>query len=259
MDRKYLLTSLRRCTQCKLLFRTPTTTEAENAMFYQDAYEEGITTDLPTDVELDRLKAENFASLSTSYCGYIEVMRALGVLPGARVLDFGCSWGYGSHQLRRSGYAPEGYEISQPRAAYARAKLGVRTLELSEIETGRYDAFLSAHVVEHVPSVEHMTALAERSLRPGGLFLVFTPNGSMSYRRVNPKGWHRSWGGVHPQLLDEVFLSQMSQQRPSLVATYPYPLEALRGWAGEPQVLSMQGHELMWAFRKSLQPTGGTA
>lgn len=91
LDRKWLVTSFRRCSRCALLFRTPATTEEENAQFYQSDYEESTTTDLPTDSELEALKKENFASLSTSYLGYIEVIRALGGTFGGQVMDFGCS------------------------------------------------------------------------------------------------------------------------------------------------------------------------
>jgi len=112
------------------------------------------------------------------------------------------------------------------------------------------DVFLSCHVIEHVSSVENMLALGERVLRPGGLFIAFTPNGSMAHRDKNPKGWHQSWGGVHPQLIDDVFIQRMSGRRPFIAATKPYPIESLRAWHGAPILLPMEGHELMLAFRK---------
>jgi 2-polyprenyl-3-methyl-5-hydroxy-6-metoxy-1,4-benzoquinol methylase len=250
LDRKWLVTSFRRCSRCALLFRTPTTTEEENAQLYQSDYEESTTTDLPTDTELETLKKENFASLSTSYLGYIEVIRALGGTPGGHVVDFGCSWGYGSHQLQQAGFSVEAFEISKPRANYARNKLNIATVELADIRPTSCDVFLSGHVIEHVPSVESMIALGERALRPGGLFIAFTPNGSLVLRARNPKGWHRSWGGVHPQLIDDVFIQRMSDRRAFIAATHPYPMEALRAWDGSPKLLPMEGHELMIAFRK---------
>lgn len=250
LDRKWLVTSFRRCNDCALLFRTPTTTEAENAQFYQSDYEESTTTDLPSAAELEVLKRENFASLSTSYLGYIEVVRALGAKPRGHVIDFGCSWGYGSHQLQQAGFTVEAFEISRPRANYAREKLGIATVEIADIRPGSCDVFLSCHVIEHVPSVENMLTLGERALRPGGLFIAFTPNGSMAHRNKNPEGWHRSWGGVHPQLIDDVFVNRMSDRRALVAASTPYPLDALREWKGSPKLLAMDGNELMIAFRK---------
>ena len=252
LDRKYLVTSFRRCGDCRLLFRTPTTTEEENAQFYQSDYEESATTDLPSEAELKSLKIENFASLSTSYLSYIGVLLALGARPGQHIMDFGCSWGYGSYQLQQAGFTVEAFEISKLRANYARERLNIRLLELGEIRSESCDVFLSCHVIEHVPSVENMMALGERALRPGGLFVAFTPNGSLTYRNKSPQAWHRSWGGVHPQLIDEIFLQRMSNQRPAIVGTSPYPFDELRRWNNSPMVLSMLGHELMVAFRKPL-------
>jgi SAM-dependent methyltransferase len=165
-------------------------------------------------------------------------------------MDFGCSWGYGSYQLQQAGFSVEAFEISRPRANYAREKLGISTVELEDIAPESCDVFLSCHVIEHVPSVENMLALGERALRPGGLFIAFTPNGSTTHRNRNPEGWHRSWGGVHPQLIDDVYIQRMGDLRPCIVATFPYPLETLQHWDGSRTVLSMTGHELMLAFRK---------
>lgn len=250
LDRKYLVTSLRRCLNCSLLYRTPTTTETENAKFYQSSYEESTTTSLPSDKELQALKMENFSSLSTSYQGYIEVIRALTGGSNGRLMDFGCSWGYGSYQLQRAGFSVEAFEISESRARYAREKLNVKTVQLGEIPCESFDVFFSGHVIEHVPSVESMIALGERALRPGGLFIAFTPNGSSAHRKLNPLGWHRSWGGVHPQLLDDEYIGRMSERRSIIAATSPYPHEEMRTWDGRPRTLSMDGHELMIAFRK---------
>jgi SAM-dependent methyltransferase len=250
VDRKYLVTALRRCGRCELLYRTPTTTEEENARFYQSDYEESTTTEMPSDSRLSELIAENFASINSSYPAYIEIIRAFGALPGQRVMDFGCSWGYGSYQMRQAGFIVESFEISQPRATYAREKLGATLLNMEDIQPESFDVFFSSHVIEHVPSVENMLALGERSLRPGGIFVALTPNGSDSHRKEDPKGWRYSWGGVHPQLIDDRFLRRASERRPFFASGCPYPLDQLRNWDGSAQTLSMSGYEILFAFRK---------
>lgn len=144
----------------------------------------------------------------------------------------------------------EAFEIFKPRAKYARVKLNIATVGLGDIRPESCNVFLSCHVIEHVPSVESMITLGEQALRPGGLFIAFIPNGSMTLRAKNPKGWHQSWGGVYPQLIDDVFIQRMSDRRAFIAATNPYPMEALRTWDGSPKLLPMEGHELMIAFRK---------
>ena len=91
--RKYVVTELRRCRQCELLFRAPTTPEARSDEFYQEEYTDGVTTTTPTDAELDNMLASGFKGSEKDYARYIAVLDALGVPKGARVFEFGCSWG----------------------------------------------------------------------------------------------------------------------------------------------------------------------
>lgn len=249
IDRKYLVTTLRRCKTCDLLFRSPTTSEAEMREFYQASYHQGFTTTLPSRAELASLLASGFNDHEKSYRSYLDVLSMLGLGKGARVFDFGCSWGYGSYQLRSAGYRVDSHEISEPRAAYAAENLGVTLMSPERAPSGSYDAFFSAHVIEHVPSVSQFLALAQRLLRPGGLFVAFTPNGSDAHRRVAPFNWHMSWGLVHPQLIDEVFVARQAVAG-WVVASTPYPLDKLRSWDGRSHYIgAMEGEELMMALK----------
>ncbi len=250
VDRKWLVTSLKRCRDCGLLFRVPTTSAAENERIYQSDYQEGFTTELPSDQQLNELLQRGFAGHEKDYAPYLAVLRALGVPAGARLFDFGCSWGYGSHQLGRAGYAVDACEISQPRAAYARKKLGVSLRDPAALPPAHYDVFFSAHVIEHVPSVREMISLGLRLLRPGGLFVAFTPNQSEARRSRVPAQWRRQWGFVHPQLLDTIFLSKLPYAA-ILGASTPYDLGKITAWDGGRRVLGeMAGDELLLVVRK---------
>src|SRR6267378_63397 len=77
-DRKWLVTTLRRCAGCALLFRAPTTTDAENARIYQAIYREGFTTDMPDDAELRELIAVGFQGSNRHHGTYLAVLEALG-------------------------------------------------------------------------------------------------------------------------------------------------------------------------------------
>ncbi|HLJ96156.1 MAG TPA: class I SAM-dependent methyltransferase [Gemmataceae bacterium] len=255
-DRKWLVTTLRRCGQCALLFRAPTTTAAENARLYQSVYREGFTTDMPDDARLDELVARDFRASDRDHSTYLDVLAALGGQPGLRVFDFGCSWGYGSYQLRRAGYKVDAFEISVPRATFAREKLGVPIVPPDKAEPGHYDIFFSSHVIEHVPSVESMLTLGMRLLRPGGIFVAFTPNGGELRRRTQYATWHRCWGFVHPQLLDEVYLAKRFAGYRYVIATNPYPLVELRRFPHCPSVLDQSGMELMFAVEKAATDHG---
>src|SRR5579862_3756291 len=101
VDRKYFVTALRRCTHCQLLFRSPTTSPEEQAAFYQQDYEQGFTTTLPDAHNLRSYLERDFRGTEKDYATYLRVLEALEVESGQRLFDFGCSWGYGSWQLRR--------------------------------------------------------------------------------------------------------------------------------------------------------------
>jgi 2-polyprenyl-3-methyl-5-hydroxy-6-metoxy-1,4-benzoquinol methylase len=237
---------------CKLLYRAPTTDAEENDTLYQSSYKEGFTTALPSDQELAVLKASQFADHEKNYKGYIAVLHALGIKSGARVFDFGCSWGYGSYQLAEAGFAVDAFEISRSRAQYAHSKLGVSIRQVTESEHGIYDVFFSSHVIEHVPSVHDMVETGMRCLKPGGLFVAFTPNGSATFRRNNPRKWHRAWGLVHPQLIDETYLLHNFSGKPLIVTSSPHPITTIAQWDRSlyPLVSCLEGDELMFVVQK---------
>jgi len=236
-----------------LAFRVPTTTKEENAEFYQEEYSQGITTEVPSDAALKTLLESEFRDTEKDYSTYIEVLRALGVAPESRVFDFGCSWGYGSWQMQRAGFQVTSFEISKPRCTFAREKLGVDARVNIPEENGVFDVVFSSHVLEHVPAVSEAVLMARRLLRPGGLFVAFTPNGSYEFRAKEPEAWLKLWGFVHPNFLDAEFYRKAFAQDSWLLASSQYDLAAIRAWSSSSgsRQLSIEGSELLVAARFS--------
>lgn len=252
LSQKYVVTTLRRCSQCNLLFRAPTTTSEENTAFYQDQYQEGFTTELPSAEELAQLKKNVFAGSPKDFSDRLQILQALNIMNGGRVCDFGCSWGYGSWQLRHSGFRVQAFEISSPRAAFALSQLGVDVVSNVNELIGPFDIFFSSHVLEHVPSVQDIIDLGFRLLRPGGYFLAFTPNGSIAYRERNRRAWQSTWGLKHANHLDVLFYCTTFAAQPYYIASSPYRHEELRQWTQQPiqQVNNLDGGELMVIAQK---------
>ena len=254
VDRKFLVTSLRRCRNCRLLFRAPTTTPEENAAFYQRSYRSGFTTDMPSDGELARYVDSGWAGTGGDYSVYIGVLQVVARPNGSRVLDFGCSWGYGTWQLRRSGFDAEGFEVSVPRAEFARNKLGLTVHTPSGGVSGLFDVFFSSHVLEHVPSVGKAIDFGMGLLRPGGLFVAATPNGSAGFRELSPTAWRKRWGFIHPNMLDDTFYRSYFAGGPILLASDPYPMAKLHAWAAAPRGVcvadQLRGAELLVLAKK---------
>jgi len=233
------------------LFRTPTTTSAENETFYQESYSQGFTSDTPSDDALRELISNNFVGSEKDHTNYIKVLAALGGKPGDRLLDFGCSWGYGSWQLKKHGYDVAAFEISKSRCRYAREKLGIAAHDkLDDVKGEGFDIFFSAHVLEHVPAISEVFALAQKKLKKGGLFLAFTPNGSSAYRNRQGGTWSQLWGMVHPNFLDDRFYWKAFPD--VLLACNPYDYRAIsEQWASgkRASTLKLDGVELMAAVK----------
>lgn len=223
VDRRYLVTELRRCKRCRLQYRAPTDPPTFNEPFYNKHYKQGFTTDLPDDAELAEMLASCFRGTPKDYSREVRILEALGVHTGAKLLDFGCSWGYGSWQFQQAGFDTWAAEVSRPRREFAAKKLGVRIIEDlddaidSNSLAGTFDCFFSAHVLEHVPAPSKVIELARRLVRPGGLFVSITPNGNQAYRAKAPKLWSKAWGEVHPHFIDDEFLDLQFADCPRIV------------------------------------------
>jgi len=81
-----------------------------------------------------------------------------------------------------------------------------------------------------VPSVKQIIDIGFRILKPGGLFVAFTPNGSTSYRNQWPDNWHRAWGLVHPNVLDEFFYKCVFSGKSLFLSSDPYVLQEIEAW-----------------------------
>jgi SAM-dependent methyltransferase len=225
IDRKYFFTALQRCSDCELMFRLPADNVRMNELFYNRDYQEGQTTSIPDEATLARMLEVGFDCEWNDYDSYIRKLQDLGIKQGSRVLDFGCSWGYGSYQLRKAGYDVLSYDIAQERRAFGVSRLGVTLIdEPDDIVEGHplfesFDCFFSAHVLEHVPTPSKTIEFAWRCLKPGGVFVAFVPNGNMAYRKFSPESWRGMWGDVHPNFLDrEFFNKQFAGEQPTFFA-----------------------------------------
>jgi SAM-dependent methyltransferase len=190
--RKYFVLQLRQCRDCALRFRWPKQTPEFSEKYYQRAYKEGTyTTDLPDKETLDRYIASGFMGSPKDFSSSIGVLKTL--LPQGRVLDYGCSWGYGTFQLNLAGYEALGFEISKPRAAEGRAALGVEIVDnlehLEAMPSASLDGIYASHVLEHLQSLKEVFAFFARVLKPHGIAMVLVPNcGGKSARELGT-GW----------------------------------------------------------------------
>jgi len=247
IKRKYFVTTLRECQKCFLLFRAPTTTTEENKKFYQEKYSIGYATDCPNEEELKKLIDTNFNNTERSYKKYIEILKLMHQDKNPKLLDFGCSWGYGSYQLSKSGFDIESYEISESRSRYAKEMLNVKIIDnLNSIEDEYFDIFFSSHVLEHLPNLNYILNLALRIIKKNGLFIAFTPNGSFFHKNKNSH-WNKLWGMVHPNFLNEKFYKNYFKDYKHYISSQPYSIDSIKNFINGDQNFcdNLEGEELL--------------
>ena len=253
IDRKILFTTLRRCPSCRLLYRAPRDSKGQGSRFYQKKYHQGFTTEMPDEKKLQELIKREFRGGPRDYSSYLDLLDGLGIGRGSKVFEYGCSWGYGAWQMKNHGFEVQAYEISEPRCRYAREKLGIEAVIDPDQIQGLFHAVFSAHVLEHVDSVEAALSRQMQLLEPGGWLVGVTPNGSHPFRSAHPENFHRLWGLVHPQLLDDEFLSQRFKGLKLLMGSIGDEKVMAGTCACHPFDLHLGRWELVFAVQKPLE------
>jgi 2-polyprenyl-3-methyl-5-hydroxy-6-metoxy-1,4-benzoquinol methylase len=251
VDRKFFYT-LEKCEHCQILYRYPYDSPEEMRQYYQRQYSQaGLTTDLPTEADLQRLLEQNFRDTSKDFSRVIAVLKSLRIAPGARLLDYGANWGYGAVQLKRAGYHTEAYEISKPRAGFGRMLGFEIQTDFAKIQ-GPFDAIYSGHVLEHVPNPLAVLCQQLDWVRPGGFVIAHTPNGSQERIQRSFASFHRHWGKVHPVLLGAEFVQRNFFRHPCYLCTAS-DLTALQKWSQDAISMGrLDGEEILIILRKSI-------
>ncbi len=102
----------------------------------------------------------------------------------AAILELGCGSGLMLNYLKQNGFSNAiGIDISTDQVAEAKAK-GLNAIEADAISylqdhPNEYDIIIAMDVIEHFKKEEvlNLLALIYTSLKPGGLFVIQTPNG----------------------------------------------------------------------------------
>lgn len=119
--------------------------------------------------------------------GYTWALQELTTGGGLTILDAACGAGFGTYTLSQGASAAVGVDLApeaivEARARYRAPGLSYLLMDVTKLafRTAIFDAVISQDTIEHVPDDEDFVAEAGRVLRPGGIFIVFTP-----YREVH--------------------------------------------------------------------------
>ncbi len=110
---------------------------------------------------------------------FLDLTGAL--VPGGRILEIGCGTGTLLHRLAGRGVAVTGVETSLERAEQGRRFYGDLPVCLVggvrlPFPGQSFDVVMSFDVFEHIPDSDAHLEEVRRVLRPGGTYLIQTPN-----------------------------------------------------------------------------------
>jgi len=176
---------VRRCAGCTTWFVSPAPSAAQLDAFYA-RYDEQHR----RDPEQSPAQLESAYRRSPADSDFrLRELASLRPLKGARVLDVGFGRARLLYDVLRQGGEPHGVELDDRALAFARA-LGITRVTKGTLDDlpadARYDAILLCDLIEHPLAPLGVLEAAARRLEPGGLLLVWTPNGSAADREREP-------------------------------------------------------------------------
>lgn len=255
IDRKYLVTTLLKCNGCNLMFRHPIDSKKFNFKFYNNKYNQnGITTDLPSKEELNLLIENKFANTNRNIKDLKSIIKIInGKFLGQKILDYGCSWGYTTWQLKDLGMLASGFEISKGRADYGIKNLNIPIFtKIEDITDGPFEFIFSSHVIEHLPDIKAFLIFCFDNLKENGYLIFLCPNGSEDFKKKHPKNFHLFWGQVHPNMISSDFYKHIFGDFPFYIASSPYDLEQLNTWEQNKQIINLNGGEELLCIVKKI-------
>jgi len=121
------------------------------------------------------------------------ICRKLNLQSGMRLLDIGCGWGsLALYAARHYGVEVVGLTVSEEQVQFARRRceglpVDIRLQDYRDLDED-FDAIASVGMFEHVGYKNYRTFMdvAERSLRPGGLFLLHTIGSNKTVHTCDP-------------------------------------------------------------------------
>lgn len=199
MQRKRLIIEARKCQYCGLIYRWPVDLPQHHLSFYRKIYKKVEAPVAPpkNDV-LQQLIQQKFRGSSWDKTHRLDFIRRLVECRGT-LLDFGCSWGYGTYQYAALGFKVIGLEIDGNRVNYGRLHLGL-DLHSEWKEFGDqtcFDVILADHTLEHLNNLGETFDKFKKHSKVGTKLIIFVPNGSgVAARRLGVK-WGQFIGESH--------------------------------------------------------------
>lgn len=140
-----------------------------------------------------------------------------GLLAGSektiRALDVGCSIGASVEAAKRLHWNSVGVDVSQDAVDYCN-RIGLKCYWYQgtrlPFPDNTFDVLTAWHVIEHVLDVQQTLSDWQRVLRPGGLIVVATPDGSSPKVKRLGKAYKKFWAPEHTYTFNPDNLAQFA-------------------------------------------------
>lgn len=152
----------------------------------------------------ERMIVEEYSSSIEDYVIYLMHIASYrwvtDFIRDRRVLDLGCGSGYGAATMAEHAASVEGIDVSHEAVEHAASSFSRPNLRYSSFDPEQplpfddasFDVVTSFQVIEHVEDLDLYVSEARRMLRPGGRFIVITPDRAY---RLFP--WQKPWNRWH--------------------------------------------------------------
>jgi 2-polyprenyl-3-methyl-5-hydroxy-6-metoxy-1,4-benzoquinol methylase len=194
------------CKNCELIFQHPLPTASRISEFYPDnygVYEEQSRLKKISPLRLAKLKRNyGYSHLKTTVINSLlssftsifgSSQFEIPYVENGTLLDIGCGNGRFLHGMHQLGWVTKGVEFNASAVEVCKkSKLDVYHGDLisAKFSSGSFDVVNLSHVIEHVPDPKSLFKEVSRILKPGGLFVVKTPNSKALGRSFFDTNWY---------------------------------------------------------------------
>jgi SAM-dependent methyltransferase len=215
-----------RCESCGAVFQTPMPDSRQIAALYPAEYEQyqPDRAKPPGNLEKGALRAVH----GYDHIDVPVVYRLAGQLLGRtryadeppfrsdrQALDIGCGNGRFLGKLQALGWEAQGVEFNAGAVAVCHAG-GLRVfhgdLHAARFADESFDMISARHLIEHLPDPGGLMAEVVRILKPGGYFLVRTPNSRALGRKTFGRYWYHNDVPRHLVLFSPANLTTLAQR-----------------------------------------------
>ncbi len=177
--------NIKHCQICNLYFVSPSPSRTQLQTFYE-TYDDEHRRSRNIDPEQLKASYEN-----TDPFGDLRIRELSSHLrlETCRVLDIGFGRAYFLYCLKRLGAIPSGLELDQRAIEFAKS-LGIEDVYLGNLDDfankTKYDLITMLDFVEHPLQLMDLLGKSAELLRPGGLLMIWTPNGDYAKFEESP-------------------------------------------------------------------------